>query len=406
MGNNKYAGKKCFVIMPFGKKDVLDGKGNVIDTVDFNLVYDQLINRAVEELGIVCERCDEIPESGSIHKKMFKGIFEADVAVVDITSLNQNVFYELGVRHALHKYVTVVIQKKTDQPLPFNIRGLGITYYETATEEQIEKARKEIQVLIQNGLDKQNTDSIVHDALDDEVKVERKPKAIEAVEEKLFQLTNVPGREIGYITGNIKKIKNVDIWVNSENTNMEMARPFERSISATVRYEGAKKDRAGYIVEDLIADDLKKIMNGRDAKPGTVIPTTSGELKRTNNVKRIFHAASVVGQPGQGYKPINNVADCIYEALKLVDVDEELANEDLHSIIFPLMGTGTTKLSAQGIADNLIDAALAYVGENPGSKINKIYFLVYNEQDREICRHKFINDPRISTPDEVEEMDK
>jgi O-acetyl-ADP-ribose deacetylase (regulator of RNase III) len=216
-------------------------------------------------------------------------------------------------------------------------------------------------------------------------------------------LINVPGKEIGYITGNIKKIKSVDIWVNSENTNMEMARPFERSISATIRYEGARKDRAGFIVEDAIYDDLKRIMNGRDAKPGKVIPTTSGELKRTNNVKWIFHAASVVGQPGKGYQPINNIADCIYEALNLADADEEFANEDLRSILFPLMGTGTTKLSAQGIADSLIDAALAYVEENPTSKIKKIYFLVYNEQDREICRHKFINDPRIFTPGEVEE---
>lgn len=406
MSDNKYAGKKCFVIMPFGKKDVLDGKGNVIDTVDFNQVYDQLIKKAVEEIGIECERCDEIPESGSIHKKMFRGIFEADVTVVDITSLNQNVFYELGVRHALHKYVTVVIQKKTDQPLPFNIRGLGITSYETNTEDQIDAARKSIQILIQNGLDKQNIDSIVHDALDDEVKVERKPRTIETVEEKLYQLVNVPGKEIGYITGNIKKIKDIDIWVNSENTNMQMARPFERSISATIRYEGAKKDRAGYVEKDLIADDLQRIMKGRDATPGKVIPTISGELERTNKVKRIFHAASVVGQPGQGYKPINNIADCIYEALKLVDVDEELASEDLSSILFPLMGTGTNKMSAQEIADNLIDAALAYMEENKKSKINKIYFLAYNVQDREICRHKFINDPRISTPNEVEDTDE
>lgn len=403
MENNKYTGKKCFVIMPFGEKDVLDGKGNVIDTVNFNQVYDQLIKKAVEEIGIDCERCDEIPESGSIHKKMFKGIFEADVAVVDITSLNQNVFYELGVRHALHKYVTVVIQKKNNQPLPFNIRGLGITSYETATEDQIEKARKEIQVFIQNGLDKQNIDSIVHDALDDEVKVERKPKIIETIDEKLYDLVGLEGKKIGYITGNIKKIKNVDVWVNSENTNMQMARPFERSISATIRYEGAKKDRSGYIVDDLVAKDLQTVMGGRDATPGAVIPTTSGELERTNKVKRIFHAASVVGQPGEGYKPINNIADCIYKALDLIDNDEELAKENLQSILFPLMGTGTTKLSAQGTADNLIDTALAYLEQNPNSKVNKIYFLVYNEQDREICRHKFINDPRISTLDETEE---
>ena len=396
MEENKYAGKKCFVIMPFGKRTV-DGM-----EVDFDYVYHNLIEKAVEELGIDCERCDEIPESGSIHKKMFKGIFEADVAVVDITSLNQNVFYELGVRHALHKYVTVVIQKKTDQPLPFNIRGLGITYYEMTNDDQIETARKSIQVLIQNGLDSQNTDSIVHDALDDEVKVERKSRTIRIQEEKLYNLIHVPGKEIGYITGNIKDIKGVDVWVNSENTNMQMARPFERSISSTIRYEGAKKGRSGNIVNDIIANELNKIMEeeGGLATPGTVIPTTSGELERTNGVKKIFHAAAVFGQPGEGYKPINNIEDCISNALELIDNDEELSNVDLHSIIFPLMGTGTTKLSAQGIADNLIDAALNYLARNPDSKVNKIYFLVYNEQDREICRHKFINDPRISTPDE------
>jgi len=391
---DKYAGKKCFVIMPFGKKPV-DGV-----EVDFDHIYHQLIEKAVDDLGVDCERCDEIIDNGSIIKKMFRGIFDADVAVVDITSLNPNVFYELGVRHALQKHVTLVICKNSNQSIPFNIRGLNILGYEIDSEDQLEIGRKKIREHIQNGLDKQSTDSIVHEALDD-LKVDRKPKTIETIEEKLYQLLSVPGKEIGYITGNIKKIKNVDIWVNSENTNMQMSRPFERSISATIRYEGAKKDRAGYVVDDLIANDLQAATGGRDATPGNVIYTISGELERTNKVKRIFHAASVVGQPGEGYKPINNIADCIYNALELVDTDEELADENLQSILFPLMGTGTTKLSAQGIADNLIDAALAYMEQNPQSKINKIYFLVYNEQDREICRHKFITDPRIATPGEV-----
>lgn len=406
MSNDKYVGKKCFVIMPFGKRDILDSKGTVVETIDFDHIYHELIKNTVEELGIECERCDEITEAGSIHKKMFRGIFDADIAVVDITSLNPNVFYELGIRHALRKFVTVVISKASDQPLPFNIRGLDITMYNMSSPDSIETTRKRIRDLIQNGLDKETIDSIVHDALDDEVKVERKSKTIRSQEEKLYLLKKLPDKEIGYITGNIKNVKGVDVWVNSENTNMEMARPFERSISSTIRYEGAKKDRAGYVEKDLIADDLKRIMNGRDAKPGSVIPTISGELERTNGVKRIFHAASVVGQPGEGYKPINNIADCISNALDLIDNDEELASEDLHSIIFPLMGTGTTKLSAQGIADNLIDAALNYLEQNPDSKVNKIYFLAYNEQDKGICRHKFINDDRIETADEIEEIEE
>jgi O-acetyl-ADP-ribose deacetylase (regulator of RNase III) len=392
----KYKGKKCFVIMPFGKKTV-DGK-----EFDFDYVYHELIEKAVEELDVACERCDEILGTGSIHKKMFRGIFDADVSVVDITSQNPNVFYELGVRHSLHKSVTLVIGKSDNlQKIPFNINGISIMGYEIDTNEQIEANRKKIRDLIQKGLDDgECIDSIIFDSLPD-LKVERKPKTIEKREEKLYRMVNIPGdqvKQIGYITGNIKNIKNVDVWVNSENTNMQMARHFDRSISATIRYEGAKKDEAGYVLEDTIADALQKATGGREVRQGNVISTTAGELEKSNKVKRIFHAASVIGQPGDGYKLINNVTQCIRNALKRAD---ELTDVEVNSILFPLMGTGTIRMDAQEMADQLIDTAICYMEENPDSKIQKIYFLAYTEQDREICRHTLIYDKRVDTGDEV-----
>jgi len=394
MAINKYAGKKCFVIMPFGKKKDIDGY-----EVDFDYVYHELIYKAVKELGVDCERCDEIIGTGSIHKKMFRGIFDADVSVVDITSLNPNVFYELGVRHALHKYVTLVIRRNSNLPIPFNINGLTILGYDIDSDDQLESSRKKIRALIQNGLDASSIDSIVHDTLDD-LKVERKSKTIETREEKLYQLLSVPGKQIGYITGNIKNINNVDVWVNSENTNMQMSRHYEFSISATIRYEGATKDGNGYVIDDLIAKDLRKVTRGRDCLPGNIIVTTAGELETSNNVKRIFHAAAVIGEPGSGYRPINNIAQCVRNALRKAD-SAELADLELDSILFPLMGAGTTRSNAQEMADKLIDEALEYVKQNPRSRINKIYFLAYTEQDREICRHKFINDPQIGTAGET-----
>jgi len=44
----------------------------------------------------------------------------------------------------------------------------------------------------------------------------------------------------------------------------------------------------------------------------------------------------------------------------------------------------------------LIDTAVAYMEENPQSMIENVYFLAYNEQDLEICKHFFLNDPRIA----------
>lgn len=382
MSENKYAGKKCFVIMPFGKKKDVDGS-----EIDFNHVYQNLIKEAVEALGMECERCDEIIDTGSIHSKMFRGIFEADVAVVDITSLNPNVFYELGVRHALNKHVTLVIRRNVPQPPPFNINGLNVVSYEIDTEEKLEASRKVIREYVQTAMGKLSVDSLVHQALDN-LKVERKPRPIDKKEVYLYPLVNAPGKEIGIITGDIQNIKNVDVWVNSENTNMKMARHYERSVSGAIRYLGAKKDVARRVKEDLVADELYKIVGHCAVDPGTVIPTGAGELTKTNGVKKIFHAAAVKGQVGRGYSPIPDVDECVRNALELADSDE-MANEDIRSILFPLMGTGTSKQDAETVARDLISAAISYLEENKNSKINKICFLAFNEQDREICEHTY-----------------
>jgi O-acetyl-ADP-ribose deacetylase (regulator of RNase III) len=395
MAIDKYAGKKCFVIMPFGKKKDIDGC-----EVDFDYVYHELIYKAVRDLGVDCERCDEIIDTGSIHKKMFRGIFDADVSVVDITSLNPNVFYELGVRHALHKHVTLVIRRNSNAPVPFNVNGLNILGYDIDSEDQLESSRKKIRAHIQNGLDTLGTDSIIYDTLDD-LMVQKRARIIQTRDEKLYPILSAPGKQIGYITGNMRNVNHVDIWVNSENTNMQMARHYEFSISATIRYEGATKDGNGYVVDDLIAKDLRKVTRGRDCQPGTIMVTTAGELERSNNVKRIFHAAAVIGEPGGGYQPIKNVAQCVRNALKKAD-SEELAPLEMHSILFPLMGTFTARASAQEMANKLIDEALEYVKQNPNSRIDKIYFLAYTEQDREICQDKFFHDPRISTAGDTE----
>ena len=135
----------CFVIMPFGDKK--DAGGNVID---FNAVYRDVIQKAVEELEIRCVRCDEIEEAGSIDRDMFQHIYESDVAVVDITTLNPNVFYELGVRHALADCITVLLRREGTS-IPFNIRGLRVISYADHDDSGREAARNAIKAFIENG---------------------------------------------------------------------------------------------------------------------------------------------------------------------------------------------------------------------------------------------------------------
>jgi O-acetyl-ADP-ribose deacetylase (regulator of RNase III) len=178
---------------------------------------------------------------------------------------------------------------------------------------------------------------------------------------------------------------------------MQMSRYYDRSISGTIRYLGAKKNAAKRVIKDIIADELFEKVGTGNVDPGVVIDTSAGELTRTHNVKKIFHAASVHGQVGRGYNPIKDIFVCVRNALELAD-SPELANENLQSILFPLMGTGTTQVKPQEVANKLIDTAVSYLEDCPESRIKEIYFLAYNVQDFELCKHKFVYDPRINTP--------
>ncbi|HUK32110.1 MAG TPA: TRAFs-binding domain-containing protein [Candidatus Acidoferrum sp.] len=113
----------CFVLMPFGKKT--DGAGRV---VDFDEVYKQLIAPAVRAAELEAIRADEEQVGGSIHKPMFERLMLCDYAVADLTGANPNVYYELGIRHAVRPRSTIILFAG-GTPLPFDIANLrGLPY--------------------------------------------------------------------------------------------------------------------------------------------------------------------------------------------------------------------------------------------------------------------------------------
>src|SRR5215208_481688 len=113
----------CFVLMPFGKK--LDATGN---TVDFDQVYQQIIKPAIEDAGLECLRADEEMTGGIIHKPMFERLILCEYAVADLTTANANVFYELGVRHAVRPWSTLLVFAEGGR-LPFDVAPLRAVSY-------------------------------------------------------------------------------------------------------------------------------------------------------------------------------------------------------------------------------------------------------------------------------------
>ena len=97
--------QRAFVIRGFGKKK--DSAGQV---VDFELVHNTLVAPALERCGLAGGTTGLVVDAGNIRADMFALILEADIVICDITVHNANVFYELGVRHALRKKHTVLIK--------------------------------------------------------------------------------------------------------------------------------------------------------------------------------------------------------------------------------------------------------------------------------------------------------
>lgn len=119
----------AFIAMPFGTKP--DNEGNLIN---FNCVYSEYIKPALEAAGLAVFRADQEQRAGDIRLDMFQELLLADLVVADLTINNPNVWYELGVRHALRARgvvlicggrVTTAFDLYTDRKLRYHIKGEG-----------------------------------------------------------------------------------------------------------------------------------------------------------------------------------------------------------------------------------------------------------------------------------------
>lgn len=119
----------AFVAMPFGVKPGPDGQ-----SIDFNRVYAELIKPALEIAGLEVFRADEEERAGDIRADMFQELLLADLVVADLTLANPNVWYELGVRHALRArgvvivcggQVTTAFDLYTDRKLRYRLEAGG-----------------------------------------------------------------------------------------------------------------------------------------------------------------------------------------------------------------------------------------------------------------------------------------
>jgi tetratricopeptide (TPR) repeat protein len=139
----------CFVLMPFGRKADTAGR-----QIDFDAVYTEFIAPSIEAAGLAPLRADEEMTGGIIHKPMYERLILCEYAVADLTTANANVFYELGLRHAVRPASTVLLFAAGSGQLPFDVallRAIPYALGSDGTPQAAEGARAVLTGRLQEG---------------------------------------------------------------------------------------------------------------------------------------------------------------------------------------------------------------------------------------------------------------
>ena len=123
-----------FVIMPFGE--------------DFLALYDNLKNRFRDDFEFT--NSGDLDNQQNILHDIVEGIAQADVVIADLTGLNANVFYELGLAHTMNKKVVIITQDLSE--LPFDIKSYRANEY-SLQFNKIDKLIDELEKLLKGAID-------------------------------------------------------------------------------------------------------------------------------------------------------------------------------------------------------------------------------------------------------------
>jgi hypothetical protein len=126
----------CFIIMPFGDW--------------FDTYYESIYLPAIEATGLTPRRADNLYRPSAIINDIWALTNEAKLILADLSEKNANVFYELGMAHALAKPAILVTESMED--VPFDLRSLRVIVYEKNRPDWGEVLRETIQLAIEEVL--------------------------------------------------------------------------------------------------------------------------------------------------------------------------------------------------------------------------------------------------------------
>jgi len=129
------AADECFTIMPFGGW--------------FDDYYADIFCPAIQNAGLSPRRADDLYRPSAIVHDIWAYTRSCRLVLADLTGKNPNVFYELGLAHAIAKPAVLVTESMAD--VPFDLRALRVIEYDKnapawgdVLRDKIENAIREV----------------------------------------------------------------------------------------------------------------------------------------------------------------------------------------------------------------------------------------------------------------------
>jgi hypothetical protein len=94
----------------------------------FDVIYDKMIEPAVTAAGLECERGDDVLRINDLTANVWDAMLRAGLIIAEVSDPNPNVYYELGLAHALGKDTLILKQHGVD--LPADIQGAHYHEYD------------------------------------------------------------------------------------------------------------------------------------------------------------------------------------------------------------------------------------------------------------------------------------
>lgn len=195
--------KICFVAMGFGKKmDYRNSK-----EVDLDIIYKKVIKNLFDSLTeYELIRADEISGSEIIDVSMYSLLLKADLVIADITTMNENAIYELGIRHASKPFSTIIMMQESEK-IPFDLNHCRILTYkdfgEVLDDEEAEKIKTNLHSFIKAS-EEQNIDSPLYTYLPNIVP----PNISDRELDELLDTAKTKEETISNLVGKAEALKN------------------------------------------------------------------------------------------------------------------------------------------------------------------------------------------------------